>query len=899
MFRLRVTPGRALLACAALLTLATPAWAQEGARRLGDEEAEAAEAAAQPPPAPVLTRPPELVQFVEASYPEAAKATQREAAVQLILTIDAEGKVTDAVLQGEPVGDGFDEAAIEAAKQFVFRPAEMDGKPAPIRIGFTYRFKFVPEAPPPEEEAEAEPVARLVGRVREKGTGAPVPGAPVGVPAQGVEVLADATGRFTLEGVEPGEIELIATSPDHRREVVTLTLAEGEEVDVQFRLERLRRSPFETIVRGEREKTSLTRRTLDQKELRTVPGTFGDPLRVVQNLPGLARTPYILGVLLVRGTSPGDSAVMIDGHEVPLLYHFAGGPSVLPPEMLGRIDFFPGNFSVRYGRAIGGIIDVETRVAWPKEWHGSAEIDLFDAGLYMEGPLTDDTSVSASVRRSYIDTILRFGEAVSDAPLATVLPVYYDYQARVNHKLGGKDRLSLLVFGSHDDLTVVGDPGDQSGANADVDAALGFHRLKLSWKAHPTDAVEWDLSPVVGVDFTGIDAGRVQADGTVVEFGLRHDLRIQAADDVVVRTGLDLLGRYVILSADVPLRTSNYRPHPAAGFGSRPTDELERSILLNGAAIYGEVEWAPGGGPVTLIPGVRTDYYRYFDQNRFFADPRVNARWALTDAFTLKGGAGIFSQAPPEWRLDEEFGNPDLDLEWAEHYGLGFEWKLTEALTLDVEGYWSRRHDLAERSDSVTVEGGDSGFASINPARFESTGTGQSYGIEMLLKHEVTDRLYGWISYTLAFTEADSGQEGGQGGAGEAGGGGRLNQPHNMVVVASYKWPGNWETGLRFRLGSGNADTPVVGDTYDGDEGFYRGLQGDDNTTRQPLFHQLDLRIERTWIFKAWELAAFLDLQNVYNAENPEFTTYDYRFRNSAKVRGLPVFPSFGVRGSF
>lgn len=864
------------------LLLAGTAAAQEGARPLADEEKPA------PAHVPQLTRPPELVTFIDAPYPESAQAARREAAVQLVLTLDADGRVTAAELANAPVGDGFDEAALAAAKQFVFRPAEIDGQPAPIRIGFTYRFQLAAEPPPPEPEGLS---ARITGQVREKGSGVPVPGAPVGVPAQGLEVLADGAGRFTLVGLDPGDLEVVATSPDHRREALTLAVAAGEEVTIGFRLERLRRSPYETIVRGEREKTSLTRRTLDQKELRTVPGTFGDPLRVVQNLPGLARVPYIIGLLLVRGSSPGDSVVMIDGHEVPLLYHFAGGPSVLPPDMLGRIDFFPGNFSVRYGRAIGGIVDVTTRVAFPDAWHGSAKMDIFDIGLYAEGPLTDDTSVSASVRRSYVDTILRFGEAVSDAPLATVLPVYYDYQARLNHRLDADNSLSLLAFGSHDALSVVGDPGAQSGPNASVDAAVGFHRLKGAWHARPSKQVEWDLSPVVGVDFTGIDAGSIQADGALVEYGLRWDLRLDLAEDLTVRSGVDILGRYVILTAQVPLRTSNYRSYPGAGFGARETDELERTFLLNGAAIYAELEWRPLSGPVTLIPGVRTDYYRFSDQNRLFADPRVNVRWAVNDAWTLKAGAGIFSQAPPEWRLDEEFGNPDLSLEWAEHYGAGFEWQLTEALKLDVEGYLALRHDLAERTDDVSVSGESGTFASVTPTRFANVGEGRSYGVEILLKHEVTDRLYGWISYTLAHSEAD----GGQGDGGDA----ALDQPHNLALIASYKWPANWETGLRFRLGSGNPDTPIVDATYDADFATYRGTVGDASTRRQPLFHQLDLRIERTWIFAAWELAAFLDLQNVYNAENPEFTTYDYRFRESAKVRGLPVLPSFGVRGRF
>ena len=85
-----------------------------------------------------------------------------------------------------------------------------------------------------------------------------------------------------------------------------------------------------------------TRHTVSQSELTTVPGTFGDPLRVIQNLPGVARSPYGLGLLIIRGSSPQDSGVYVDGHRVPLLYHFLGGPSVLTPDLIDRIDFYPG-----------------------------------------------------------------------------------------------------------------------------------------------------------------------------------------------------------------------------------------------------------------------------------------------------------------------------------------------------------------------------------------------------------------------------------------------------------------------------------------------------------------------------------------------------------------------------
>jgi len=868
-----------------ILLVAVPTFAQEGARELADEEKPVA------PKPRVVTRPPKLVAFVDAPYPEAAKTSKLEAAVPLVLTIDGEGVVVEALVEGEPVGHGFDIAAIEAARQFRFEPAHIDGEPASIRIRFTYRFAF-------QEEVSLDPEPEtgvIVGRVRERGSNAPVPGAPVGIASANVEVLADATGAFALRALLPGTYEVAATSPDHRRERLEVTVSAGEEIRLDFLLEPLKISPYEVVVKGERETTSLTRRTLRREQLRSVPGTFGDPLRVVQNLPGVARPPYILGVLLIRGSSPGDSAVLVDGHEVPLLYHFAGGPSVIPPEMLNRIDFFPGNFTVRYGRAIGGVVDVETRVPDPESWHASADIDLFDTAVFAEGPIDDDTSMSASLRRSYVDVVLRGVDAASDEDLAVVLPVYYDYQARADHRFDARHRLALLVFGSEDHLTVVGSPGDGArSGDSGLEARVAFHRLKADWRAKLGDAVEWSLSPVIGLDQTRVESGDIEANADVFEWALRFDVRAQLHEDLVLRTGLDGLGRVVTFTAQIPLRIDNYRPYPGSGFGDRETQSLSRDIGLNAVGVYAEAEWRPAQGPATIVAGVRGDYYRYFEQNRAFGDPRLNLRYALDDAWTLKAGAGVFSQSPPEWRLDEEFGNPDLELEWAEHYGLGVEWQLSEAISFDLQGFLNLRHDLAERADEpeVSGDGGGVGSAQVSFDRFQNVGEGRVYGLEFLARHEVTKAFYGWISYTLSRSEQRNDPN-------EPYRAVPFDQTHILNAVASYRFGSGWEVGARFRLVSGNLDTPIVDSTFDADWGQYRPLSGEPESRRQPAFNQLDLRGEKTWTFRTWRLAFFLDVQNVYFATNPEFTAYDYRQRESAPVPGLPIFPSFGLKGSF
>jgi hypothetical protein len=164
------------------------------------------------------------------------------------------------------------------------------------------------------------------------------------------------------------------------------------------------------------------------------------------------------------------------------------------------------------------------------------------------------------------------------------------------------------------------------------------------------------------------------------------------------------------------------------------------------------------------------------------------------------------------------------------------------------------------------------------------------------LKHQITERFFGWISYTLARSEAIQTLAHDLMAPAPAYSPTEFDQTHNLIFVASRKF-GAWELGTRFRLVTGLPETPIRSATYDADYDMHQPERGAPFSARRATFHQLDLRAERTWTFPGWQLSAYLDVQNVYNAENPEATLNDYRFRQSAPVRGLPILPTLGVRG--
>jgi TonB family protein len=866
------------------------------------------------PPAPKLTKPPAVRKQVEPAYPPEAFAAGLSGDVTMAVDLDAEGRVTSvAVTKG--AGHGFDEAAVAAVEQMEFSPAEVDGKPSPIRFEYTIHFqpKVVPPpeqaapveppvAPPPPPEAPApEPPVILRGRMRERGTREPVVGADVAIivrtgPAAPLdegraEIVAatDQDGRFEVRARAPEGLRVVVSESGHEpciRDFAATEVNGAMPADWTCFARSRTESRYETRVRAEAAHPEETKQTLSKAELTTVPGTMGDPLRVVQNLPGVARSPFGLGLLIVRGADPQDTGVFIEGQPIPQLYHFLVGPSVFTSNLIDKIDFYPGGFGARYGRFSGGAVDVGTRTSLGRELHGSADVNLLDSSAFVEGPVSEHTHASLSFRRSYIDEILPFFIPKKiGSTFVTAVPVYYDYQGRLDHDLRSGGRLTLMVFGSNDSLDIVAqDPTRQLTS----DTTLGFHRVMGIWS---TTFGGWTsrFSPTYGYGNQDITLGPFSGFQRYHRLYLREDVFNHLAPSFTLAAGLD-----VVLSYDWAVFHAPF-PRDGRTLGRTLPDvqDVSRSLYDTAPSAYLEAEWDLRPN-LRVVPGVRFDYYHVVATDKYDVDPRLSARWALTPRLALKASAGVYHQLPTPQFLDSQFGNPNLALIWSDQYQIGVERRFTDAIDGTATLFYVRRHNLPE--------------ASVD--HFSSIGLGRAYGLEVLLRHQVSEHFFGWIAYTLSKSEEKGfsamGIPMGMQGMPQNSGGGadqpwhptQFDQTHNLIIVGSYRRHG-WEFGARYRLVTGNPTTPVNGSLYDADFNGYTPVNGAPLSARLPTFSQLDLRLEHTWTFNYWVLGVYLDVQNVFNSENPEGVLYDYRFQESAPIRGLPILPILGVRGRF
>jgi TonB family protein len=826
-------------------------------------------ASAAPASAPDVTLP--VVQKNEGvAYPRQAldEGFRTPAEVTLTLTIDVAGAVTDAVVE-KPAGHGFDEAAVAAARKLEFTPATRDGKAVAARIRFVYRF-----VPPP---------GVLSGRVVTLAGERPIAGATVMVrDASGKERSATTgpDGLWRIPGAEPGTYHVTVSASGMASHEADQPVLAGEEVTSTDRLAPAAATPTvapanegvqEVEVHGEKPPREVTKFTLDQREIARIPGTNGDALRSLQNLPGVARSPALSGLLIVRGSAPEDTQYFVDGTPVPLVYHFGGLSSVVPTEMLGRIDFYPGNFSTQYGRAMGGIVDVGLTEPKSDRLHVMAQADLIDTRAIVQGPLFDTGwKFALAGRRSWFDVWLAPVLSASNASVS-VAPVYYDYQAILQRDLDKHSSLRFGFFGSDDRIDIL--LQSPSSSTPDLAGVIGSHtgfwRAQALYKNKISENTELRVVGAFGEDYLEFNAGSIFFHLDDHPITSRVELAQKLDRRLTLNVGLDLYYAPYSGAAQLPPPPKAGEP-PSGPFASQPPVATTATGAVFEPAVYTELEATPWSG-ARIVPGLRLDYTDATKSWDFA--PRVVVRQDVTTEprTTIKGGIGLFAQPPQAQETNSVFGMSGLTSNRATHYDIGVERVFTQHIEASLEGFYKQLDNLVEPG-------------------LGNTGSGVVYGAETLIRYKPDERFFGWIAYTLSRSlRRDA-----------PGAPLRIfeyDETHVLTVLGSYRIGRGWELGMRYRLSSGYMYTPNAYGFYDENIGSYLPLSSyPPDGSRLPLFHSLDVRVDKTWAFRWGKLSAYLDVLNIYNQGNVDGLTYDYNYTHMAYANDLPIIPSIGLR---
>jgi TonB family protein len=839
----------------------------------------------QPESRPTLVRPPKLKQLVPAVIPPGTPFSAAEVVVVLAIDVDETGAVTGVTVKSG-AGEPFDSAAAAAARKFSFEPAVLsDGRNVGVTV--TFRMRIQRPAPAPKKvERKAEPRPRPVlfsGRLVERGTRRPLAGVDVAARAGGRELasaITDERGRFTLS-VPARRFAVVAVPPRHDRVSARVEARPGEQREETFLVESRSSSGFETVVRARTLRREVTRRVIPREEVARVAGTQGDTLKVVQNMPGVARAPFLSGQLILRGQSPGDSRIYLEGHEIPNLYHFGVLRSTFNSALLDAVEFFPGNFGPDYGRAMGGVVDVRVRDPADDMFRGEVDINLYDAGFRLEGPVSDSWSVAGAFHRSWVDTFL--GAVVpDDAPVSfTTAPRYYDYQLLGVWKPDSRRKLRLMAYGSLDRIELLFErPQSDPVIRGALRARIMFHNVQAAYQRRLLARLRQESSFQLGYQEIRTDFGPdIFFNLKSTRFAFRSTWSFEVSRWASVRAGMDIKVQRVSLEANSPLRPIEGENLPPSS--TRQVFGVEEEVTLYEPAAFAELRLELTEG-LTVLPSVRADYYRQIDD--WTVDPRLVVRYEPPPGGTaVKAGIGLYQQPPTPDQAVESLGNPELDAVRSAHASIGVEHTILDGLDLELVSFYKWLDEQVIRNPAF--------FFDPTALPYLNGGTGRIWGVELLVKARLGG-FSGWLAYTYQRSlrrDGDSAEERAF----------DFDQPHILVLVGNYTFGRGWSAGLRFRLVSGRPVTPVTGSVFDAASGTFVPLYGETNSDRVDAFHQLDLRVDKTWTFDLWKLSLYLDVQNVYNQGNIEEIAYSFDFSESQPQTGLPILPILGLKGEW
>jgi hypothetical protein len=637
--------------------------------------------------------------------------------------------------------------------------------------------------------------------------------------------------------------------------------------------------------------------SMARAEVRQIPGVFGDPFRAIEIMPGV--TPIVSGLpyYYIRGAPPGDVGYYLDGVRVPYLFHVGLGPSVIHPALVDRVDLYPGGYPARYGRFAGGIVAGET-IQPADELHGEYNLRVFDVGALVEAPFDGGRgTVLLGGRYSYTGLLLSL--ISPDTTLS-----YWDYQARATYDLTPRDRVAVFAFGADDFL------GQKTALGTQTVFATQFHRADLRYEHRLTGDGTLRTAITFGADLTDAGEGRSVLDRLT---GARTEITDRLSSGVLLRAGLDtevdnysvVIGQTVLSPSEATLATNLFpsRTDFTAGLRADTVLTIQRGL--------------------EVTPGARLDFFGSQGTTVIAVDPRLAARVAMTHRSHLLWAIGL-AHEPPSFTIPVPGIQPgDLSggLQTAAQESLGLEWELgggtTATATFFHNGFFNMSDALGVMQ--ATPEGclpgtfptdtlaGDPGAEPSRPRpctnkippgtvgtdrsggggqaaqdmgaqttiqAIETRTNGNAYGFELFVRRKLTERLGGFLSYTLSrstrtyqnqvFLSA-------------------FDRTHVLSAAIAYDLGRNWRAGTRVTFYTGLPKMPTPGDPG----------------TRLSPFFRLDLRLEKRWQLgrKTW-ISFVAEWLNATLSKEEVGTSCTLQGCQATLV-GPVTLPSLGVEGGF
>ena len=712
----------------------------------------------------------------------------------------------------------------------------------------------------------------------------PLPGATVYLQNTTIGTTTDAEGFFTIEGVQPGTYNLVASYVGFEsqtkfniqvksvgNQLYNFILSEATQ-----QLDGVIVTPDRNVVTRARE-NPLSSQTLTSVELATYPGGNNDVVQVAQSLPGITPSPGgFRNDLIIRGGAPNETVYYLDGVEIPNINHFStqgssGGPvGMINVSFIDEVSLSTSAFGAQYDNPLSGVLQFSQREGDRQRFNTNLRVSASETALTLNGPLfkkgdeRSPASFIVSVRRSYLQFLF---EAIG----LPIRPDYWDYQYKFSFDLDAYNTLNLIGVGAIDDFAL------EAGDDFDDSQQAVLDQAPFIEQQSNTVGLSWRRRFKQGIGF--------------METTLSNNLLINdfsLFEDNASQTGLlfnnDAREQETKLRFSATRFVNNWKLQ--TGFNTQFSAYENTTIDLNQDFQFSsDIDFFKYGGFATastsliekrldLSVGFRLDGDSFTENNSILDtfSPRAAISYALMENLKLNATLGRYYKIPPYTILGyQEAGalvNTDVDYTRSDHAVLGVERFFGPASSVSVEGFykWYDNYPLSVR-EQVSLANQGAGFEVLGNEEVETSGKGRSYGVEVLFQQKLTNNFYGILSYTYyhsQFTGFDT----------EVYTPSAWDSRHLASFTGGYKLPRDWEISSRFRFAGRTPFAPV---DLDATLATYPELILDYSRLGQVFldeFTQLDIRFDKKWNLQRFSLDLFLELGNVLGQAQPSPPEY-------------------------
>lgn len=716
---------------------------------------------------------------------------------------------------------------------------------------------------------------QIKGVVIDKSTRQPLEFVNVLVVGLGIGASTDANGNFLITQVPPGIYRLQASflgyktelTPEYRVNHVTpYVQIELEEENASLNEVVVTASPFQKVP-----ESPVSLRVIGLQEIEKAPGANRDISKVVQNYPGVAFSPIgYRNDLIVRGGGPSENRFYLDGVEIPNINHFStqgasGGPvGLIDADLIRSVKFYSGAFPADKGNALSSVLDFSLRDGDMERNSLKATLGASEVSLSSNGHIGNKTSYLVSVRQSYLQALFK----ILGLPF---LPAYTDASFKIKTR-----------FDSHNELTLLG--------------LGGIDRMKLNLGIEGEDA-EYMFSYLPEINQETYTVG-----GVYRHYSQRHVQAIVLSQSYLNNRNVkyrdndesseeNLTLRLGSIEQETKLRMENTSSWSVwkvkAGFDlnySRYKSNEYRKVFANALrecdyhtdlslwrwGMFASVDYAAPDKSFTASMGVRTDGNNYSDKMKELwrqLSPRLSVSYRLVEGLTLSGHVGLYYQLPSYTALgfkgeEGEYVNRHLDYISVSQESLGLSWTPNENMELSVEGFYKLYgHMPFSLSDQIPLSCKGNDYGTIGNEALSSEAKGRSYGVELMFKWLLTQKLNLSSSLTIFKSEFKDGEQGSYVPS-------AWDNRFILNMSGTYNFPKHWSLGAKVSCIGGSPYTPYDVEKSSLVEAW--NVQGRAyydysryNQERLPVFGQLDVRVDKTFYLKKCMLGFYLDIQNI------------------------------------